>query len=695
MFLKPTLWILWIAAFPVVPVVSAACGEHRSLSACLAFRRQDLCAWDVATQRCVTAKGCEARGSPRECESELTTGATWDDTQNQCFWDLRMKQCRWSDECYAPGKEECLRAQCSWRKVCTPQDMVSRPGPNVCFETCRIPTADVSLMPHDTQRAERAMAPKRLGSSKVVHTSTGPVQGNQLPGVAEFLGIPFAQAPVEQRRWAPSEKMDTWNQVFQATEFSAACAQQSHYYAGSKKCQGLTRGKCLGYSEDCLTLNIWSPSARPASIAAPKAVLFWIHGGCYVSGSAADAEYNATELAQKQDVVVVSVQYRLGVFGFLGSPQIRSRDPKGSTGNYGLMDNIAALQWVQQNIAAFGGDPNRVTIFGESSGAGSVSLLLGVKESWPHYHGAIMESGTGSFWSYITLDAAQGNWQQVLNATKCSSKEADLGPDGPVACILSASSSVLTNAVELVPCRDGCTWAPVLDGVFLRGTPVQLAKAGLLRPNTPSISGFNKDDGAMFVTGYPISMMSMSQSSLDSYFSERYGEERKSQLQQLFPPPATGSWWISKYFEAAQACETDFSYSCTAMWISTWSSPSFVYKFSQPDSQGLTLHGDEIPYIFGTLESPSSTDLQVSQWMMKYWANFAKTGDPNGPGLPHWPSWQQPPASLLNISDQPVLAEAPNNSWPGCGFFLSNWDFYSLCLPGDVKRPVNLSQIMV
>eukprot|EP00435_Cladocopium_sp_Y103_P022021 s1853_g5.t1 len=255
----------------------------------------------------------------------------------------------------------------------------------------------------------------------------------------------------------------------------------------------------------------------------------------------------------------------------------------------------------------------------------------------------------------------------LTEAAKGFGFAADLGPDGPVACILSASSSVLTNAVELVP----------------RGTPVQLAKAGLLRPNTPSISGFNKDDGAMFVTGYPISMMSMSQSSLDSYFSERYGEERKSQLQQLFPPPATGSWWISKYFEAAQACETDFSYSCTAMWISTWSSPSFVYKFSQPDSQGLTLHGDEIPYIFGTLESPSSTDLQVSQWMMKYWANFAKTGDPNGPGLPHWPSWQQPPASLLNISDQPVLAEAPNNSWPGCGFFLSNWDFYSLCLPGD------------
>jgi len=516
----------------------------------------------------------------------------------------------------------------------------------------------------------------------VVETSTGPVQGNQLEGVSEFLGIPFAQAPVDQLRWAPAEKMQSWNQIFQATEFSAACTQQSAYYAGKKTaCQGLTRGKCLGYSEDCLTLNIWTPNFKGPK----KAVLLWIHGGCYVSGSASDAEYNATKLAADQDVVVVSVQYRLGVFGFLGSPQIRQRDPKGSTGNYGLMDNIAALKWVQENIAEFGGDPTRVTIFGESSGAGSVSLLMGVKESWPYYQKAIMESGTGSFWSYITLEAAHSNWQQVLEATKCNSTS----EDSVISCILSASSTVLTNAVQQIPCRDGCTWAPVLDGVFLRGTPVQQAKAGMLRPNTPSISGFNKNDGAMFVTGYPMSMVTMSQSSLDSYFSERFGEEQKTKLQELFPP-VSSSWWISKYFEAAQACETDFSYSCTAQWISSWSSPSFVYKFSQPNSQGLTLHGDEIPYIFGTLDSPSGPDIQVSQWMMQYWSNFAKTGDPNGGDLPQWPPWQAAPASLLNISNQPVLAEAPNDTWPGCSFFLPNWDFYSLCLPAN-GRAANIS----
>ena len=135
----------------------------------------------------------------------------------------------------------------------------------------------------------------------MVETSTGPLTGNELQGVEEFLGVPFAQAPLNELRWAPSEPMSRWNQVFEATEFGAACPQPSEYLLGRRKCQGLTRNRCLGYSEDCLSLNIWTPSTKGS-----RAVLFWIHGGCYVYGSAADAEYNGTQLALREDVVLAT-----------------------------------------------------------------------------------------------------------------------------------------------------------------------------------------------------------------------------------------------------------------------------------------------------------------------------------------------------------------------------------------------------
>jgi len=526
-----------------------------------------------------------------------------------------------------------------------------------------------------------------------VQTTSGPVQGLMGSGVQTYLGIPFAQAPVGALRWAAPQKMPPWSQVFQATAFGPSCTQSFDYYAANpENCKGYTRGKCYGYTEDCLSLNVWTPSTSGS-----RAVMVWIHGGCYVSGSASDPQYNGSALAVQEDVVVVSIQYRLGVFGFLGDAILRSRDPKGSTGNYGLLDTVAALKWVQDNIALFGGDPQRVTIFGESSGAGSVSLLLGMQEAWPFYQRGIMESGTGSAWTYLTLSGAHSNFQKVVATSKCSNSSSLLS------CIVSASQTVVAEAVDAVPCKDGCTWAPVVDGVLVRGTPVQLGQSGLLRPDTPIIAGFNLNDGAMFVPGFPFAMATMSQASMQQYYSNLYGEERVRTLEKIFQPETTSkAWWMSKYFHAAQACETDFSYSCTAQWIAGSSalhgSPAFVYKFSETGSSGLVLHGDEIPFVFGTLDSPSGAALEVSQWMMKYWANFAKFGNPNGDsydhegqdeGLPPWPSWssQKPVATLLNVSSTPQVVSFPNNSWPGCSFFLEHWDFYSLCLPQTSANP--------
>jgi len=325
-----------------------------------------------------------------------------------------------------------------------------------------------------------------------------------------------------------------------------------------------------------------------------------------------------------------------------------------------------------------------------------VSLLLGMQEAWPFYHRGIMESGTGSAWTYITLSGAHANFKQVVSTSKCSKSSSLLS------CIVSASQTVVAEAVNAVPCKDGCTWAPVVDGVLVRGTPLQLAQSGLLRPDTPMIAGFNLNDGAMFVPGYPFAMATMSQASMQSYYSNLYGEERVQTLEKIFQPETTSkASWMSKFFHAAQACETDFSYTCTAQWIASSSalhgSPAFVYKFSETGSFGLVLHGDEIPFVFGTLDSPSGTALKVSQWMMKYWANFAKFGNPNGEydqleqdeGLPPWPAWssRDPVATLLNVSSTPQVVSFPNNSWPGCSFFLEHWDFYSLCLPQTSAKP--------
>ena len=361
-----------------------------------------------------------------------------------------------------------------------------KPGPGHCFEACRPPRFDPSQETGPwpgpgpgpgPERPEDQMGAPKAGSSEIVETTSGPVQGLR-GGVQEFLGIPFAQSPVGALRWAAPQKMLPWSQIFQATAFGPACTQSFSYYgADPANCKGYTRGKCYGYTEDCLTLNVWTPSTTGS-----RAVLLWIHGGCYVSGSASDPQYNGSALAAAEDVVVVSIQYRLGVFGFLGDAILRSRDPRGSTGNYGLLDTVAALEWVHSNIASFGGDPGQVTIFGESSGAGSVSLLLGVQEAWPYYQRGIMESGTGSFWTYVTLSGAHSNFQQVVSTSKCSKSSSLLS------CIVSTSQTVVAEAVDAVPCKDGCTWAPVVDGVLIRGTPLELAQSGNLRPDACSAS---------------------------------------------------------------------------------------------------------------------------------------------------------------------------------------------------------------
>lgn len=685
-----------VVALPVValPAVAAArnkCSGHTSRGACLLFRHQHECVWDMPSRTCTNRVACGDRAQAA-CETELTTGASWDSTTNMCFFDAAQHKCRFADECFGLSVSACKAASCSFERMCTPMDMRSAPGPNVCDHVCVAPRAssETARSPAamnrtlDSARAH-AQTTTAAGGGPVVKTTSGTLRGLAASrGVESFLGVPFAEAPVAELRWAPPKAI-SWDGTYDATSMGAGCNQVDGYYRlDASRCQGYTRGAgaCAGYSESCLNMNIYTPSSTSGS----RAVMVWIHGGCFVSGSAAG--YDGTTLASTHDVVVAVVQYRLGAFGFLGGEELRERDPSGSTGNWGLLDNIASLEWLQKNLAAFGGDPSRVTIFGESSGAGSVSQLLGIPSAWPFFSKAIMESGTAAFWTYIPLENAQQSYAKVVSAAGCE------GASKKLDCLLNAASNGLSGAVSSVPCRDACNWAPVVDGVLVAGKTLNLAKAGELRPKTPIIAGFNLNDGAMFVPGYPFSMHTMSKSSLKAYFSDRFGEERVGELSSLFPVPGAfpGSSMLSAHFYAAQRCETDFSYACTALWL-TAAAPSssvWVYQFSEPTgANGLSVHGDEIAYVFGTIAKPSAGQAKVSKSMMAFWTNFAKGGDPNGDSslsgtarVPlEWPAWTSAAGAVINLTATPSIASVPSGSFVGCPFFDEHWDFYSGCLP--------------
>ena len=703
------------------------CALHKKRGECILFRTQHGCAWDEPSHTCVAAVPCEERASD-QCEFELTSGASWDATTNLCFFDKTAQACRHSDECFGLDGDHCKAAGCAWIKVSTPADNRNPPGPNVPTEVCTVPSPSASPEPRRplaaaTTGAERRttpLAPKPSVAGPTVETTSGTVQGkySSSGGAELFLGLPFAEAPVGDLRLAPP-KTQTWNGVYEATSSGPSCTQALGYYANSG-CMGHTRdgkasGACKGYSEDCLVLDIYTPASSASSStnssaksvgtsrgkASSKPVMVWIHGGCFVSGSASG--YDGTALAEAHDVVVVAIQYRLGAFGFLGGEALRTRDPSGSTGNWGLLDNVAALKWLSENIGSFGGDPDNVMLFGQSSGAGSISQLLGMQEAWPYYHKAVMESGSGSFWTYLPLEAAEGSYDSVLSSSSCTSAK------DQVACLLEAGSSAISNAVNSVPCRDGCNWAPTIDGVLVKGKPLELASAGQLRPDTPILQGFNLNDGAMFVPGFPFQMSTMSSSTLKSYFSDRFGEEREPTLAGLFKVPGAwpGASSLSPDYYAAQACETDFSYSCEALWLTASATPGsrYIYQFSEPTSApplsfggkpSLALHSDEIGYVFGTLSKPSEGQKVVMESMMSYWTNFAKTGDPNDAGdgkgkknattrsgapLMFWPSWEESEGAMINITSSPVIASVPPGSYHGCAFFDEHWDFYSGCLP--------------
>ena len=450
----------------------------------------------------------------------------------------------------------------------------------------------------------------------------GTVQGVANDDIAVYKGIPFAAPPTGKNRWRAPQPVEPWTGVKHAEHFAPACMQAPAMlkFIGSD----------AGTSEDCLYLDVWTPAKTPG---AKLPVMVWIYGGGFAAGATSSPTYAGEELA-RLGVVQVNVSYRVGAFGFLADPALSKESGKGS-GNYGLLDQIAGLKWVRDNIAAFGGDPSNVTIFGESAGGISVSMLAASPEAKGLFERAISESG-GSFGpprrgaknvpgeNVPTLAVAEARGKQFLE--KLGAESLAEARALPAEAILKAQGPGL-----------GTGFWPVDDGHVLLGDQYRLYSQGRFN-DTPVLIGTNSDEGASFVRG------KTTPAKLEAMVRAGYGKRADAILAAY--PHATE--------QQASRSAQDLTRDSLFAW-STWTwarmqtrhgrHKAFVYYFDHrtPQTPDGSPHASELPYVFRTLHvrggNPRPQDIAVSDLMSRYWTNFAKTGDPNGPGLPKWPAF--------------------------------------------------------
>ncbi|MBN1630785.1 MAG: carboxylesterase family protein, partial [Thermoleophilia bacterium] len=465
-----------------------------------------------------------------------------------------------------------------------------------------------------------------------VQLDSGPVVGFQLEvddhEVWVFKGVPYAAPPVGEFRWKPPQPVAAWDEPRVCAEFGGSCPQLG---AG----EGMFNLAALAVgpiNEDCLYLNVWSP-ADSADEQLP--VMVWIHGGSFESGSGSMAIYDGANLATK-GVVVVTINYRLGPLGFLAHPALSAESADGVSGNYGLLDQVAALHWVRNNIAGFGGDPSNVTVFGESAGAISILDLLVSPVAEGLFDRAIAQSG-------ILLDhgfgvSTAGTLEAAEAAGEAYAAYLELDPSGDVLAQMRAktadelvqAASAYAKGLGLL--EQGLTWTPVADGRLLSDLPGKLWAEGGCH-DVPLLIGSNADEGNLFVAGLTVSS--------DAY---------EAQMQKIFGPYAQEALALYPN-DGTQGLDSGISRMLTEVGFAStarlaarsmdeWSdSPAYLYQFTRVPLVMSALgafHSIEIPYVMGNADLFSSlgtltkTDLELSEAIMGYWTRFAATGDPNG-----------------------------------------------------------------
>ena len=465
-----------------------------------------------------------------------------------------------------------------------------------------------------------------------VRIEQGQVSGvpGSSPEVRVYKGIPFAAPPVGDLRWRAPKPAADWSGVRTADKFSATC-MQTPYPEGS-----LYRSEPQPVSEDCLYLNIWT-AAKSASDRRP--VMVWIHGGAFTRGSGSTPTYDGEALAKK-GVVVVTINYRLGIFGFFAHPELTQESEHHSSGDYGILDQIAALQWVQHNIAAFGGDPKRVTIFGESAGSWAVNVLVASPLTKGLFQRAIGESGA--------------------NFNKMTKLE-DLEKSG-----LRAGASIkdlrAKSAEDIL--KTAGAFSVNVDGWLLPTDVITIFEKGR-QNDVPVLIGSNADEGTAFMPP------KITLNAFQATAKQRFGDNAPKLLQIYAATNDDEAWKAS----AALMRDTTFGVQMRTwarMQTKSGKAPAYLYYFSRvPDSGPLSkhygaFHASEIPYVFETGDIGrrkwDDTDRHLSDTMSSYWVNFAITGNPNGKGLPTWPKYNEKKDLALGLGDQVQAIPVPNKA---------------------------------
>jgi len=467
----------------------------------------------------------------------------------------------------------------------------------------------------------------------------------QQPSVAEYLGVPFAKPPVAISRWQAPQPQSTRSGPQSAKSFAAGCYQDSYnsdWYRDIVKAFGADPSVISDpeFSEDCLYLNIWTPAKNTQD---NLPVMVWIHGGSNKAGWSFEPNYRGANLAKHGDVIVISIAYRLGVFGFFNHPELLDQN---EPINFGLLDQISALTWIKDNVKNFGGNPNNITLFGESAGAADIGYLMSSPLTKGLFNRAISQSG--GFQLQVSTTAEQSAELGSKLQSSLKSKPKNLFEMKAI-----AADEIFTTAKNALSAH---YYSPAIDGISLTQTSYQY-----LLKNTVDVDllvGHNQNEWYMYLDN-------------DAAELGKYVQGSAPAIQEQLTNRAAEAASIR---HGHDKISTLVDMTCSAYEMASHTQQSnkqaWVYKFTRvrPGTGGQTLlsyHGAEIPYVFDSHDNWLSTDAadrSLSRKMMSYWSNFARNGNPNGNGLPAWESFSAAQPSVLQLGDQTLSIPAPDHA---------------------------------
>ncbi len=528
----------------------------------------------------------------------------------------------------------------------------------VAFTALLVGTFTLSAPPEKQVPAVDAKHPAR---TEIITVKQGQLRGvkNKDESVEVFAGIPFAAPPVGELRWKAPQPPESWNDVRECDTFAPMSMQTRNHpiydtlmqLVGYHRFAITPKDNYIGaMSEDSLYLNIW----RPAKVTKNTPVLFFIHGGSLTGGQTSYSEYNGESLAKK-GVIVVNCAYRLGVFGYYANEALQLEDKQhGTTGNYGLLDQIAALQWVHDNIASFGGDPDNITIAGESAGSSSVNAICVSPLAKGLFKRAIAESsgicGKAPYHTFRTLRAALKMGKDIQAEFGAATID-DLRK-------VPAEQLVNTKFVNSSMCTDGYALIEQPYYTYLKHENNEEAL----------LNGFNAHECDVFTF-----MQKVDTANYEDALKEVLGPHAAEAVA-LYPPEPQSKAYSLALVEAGGDAKGSFNKIVSAAWFSyshyVWSNavadearPVYLYYFTKDNGSLGSNHAGEMPYAYGNLRYHAKlydeTDFALTEAMQQYWVNFAKTGDPNGEGLPEWPRFNDDRTKVMELGTNIAVTDLP------------------------------------